>query len=122
MSPVQFRVIDVETTGIDLEKDRVNVRSARELVDRITDGWELWHIGERKMLGMPGRWQLRRGHRMRPVEWAAIEQLRRSRRLMDWMSLETDPIEVVAGRDGWPMSGDWCYRKRQTSLSMGPGQ
>lgn len=94
------------------------IQTARALVEKIADGWELWHIGDRKQRGMPGHWQLRRRHRVRPVDWAAIAQLRRSQRLMDWMTLETEHIEVVAGRAGWPGSGDWCYRKRQDALPL----
>jgi hypothetical protein len=50
------------------------ITRAKELMQRIRQGWELWHVGDSPL---PGRWELRRGREQEQVTWDAIIVLRK---------------------------------------------
>lgn len=84
------------------------IRTLHDFRQRITDGWELWHLADSPL---PGRWEFRRDHERLAVHWDAIEQVRRH------------AAQWVAQRTVFESTGRWSgvYRPRQSSLQE-PGE
>jgi hypothetical protein len=78
----------------------------KDIVQHVREGWELWHVSSD---ALPGRWELRRGRQQLPVNWDAIENLRR------FHLAALDPL-VDARQEG---RFTWAYVPKQRALAGG---